>query len=378
MIAVDSTDQLRGALLDLESALVVGNRSKPPLSATGPETRLISVAGLTGMVEYESSEFTFTARAGTPLTEIVAALKAKRQYLPLDPMLIDRGATLGGTVASGISGPGRHRYGGVRDFVLGVQFISGDGQLFRGGGKVVKNAAGFDLPKLLVGSCGRLAAMTELTFKVFPRPAERHTYRIECRDHRDAAECIAITARRRWEADAIDYRSDQHSVWIRLAGTRDITDQIAADIRAAFPDHPIHRVDTEQAEADWKAVTELRFAGPGEWSVIKIPLTLERMIALAQSIGPLGDAARLHVSAAGSIGWLAIDHDSDDANGWAIVNQFLADQAATGLVVTGSPPTPDGWLMGHRPAAAIESAIKQALDPPGRFPDFGAAHATSH
>ena len=97
------------------------------------------------------------------------------QYLPFDPMLSAAGATIGGTVAAGISGPGRYRYGGIRDFLLGVQFISSDGAVINAGGKVVKNAAGFDIPKLLVGSLGRLGVMTELTFKVFPQPvAQRH------------------------------------------------------------------------------------------------------------------------------------------------------------------------------------------------------------
>ena len=109
-----------------------------------------STRALRGIVEYEPEEFTFTALAGTP----VARDRARRwreqgQYLPFDPLLAEAGATLGGTVAAGVSGPGRFRYGGVRDFILGVRFVDGLGRLLRMGGKVVKNAAGFDSAQVL-------------------------------------------------------------------------------------------------------------------------------------------------------------------------------------------------------------------------------------
>ena len=153
-----------------DRVLPIGQRTKQSLSA-GTDATLISLNQLSGIVQYEPSEFTFTALAGTTLHELIETLAEKGQYLPFDPPLVDAGATLGGTVSAGLSGPGRFRYGGVRDFLLGVKFISGDGEVITAGGKVVKNAAGFDIPKLLVGSAGRLGIMTELTFKIFPSPA---------------------------------------------------------------------------------------------------------------------------------------------------------------------------------------------------------------
>src|SRR5207249_790891 len=103
------------------------------------------------------------------------------------------------------SGPGRFRYGGVRDFILAVQFADGTGQLLRGGAKVVKNAAGFDIPKFLVGSCGRFGVLVEVTFKVFPAPQSWLTLRVPCANAGDAADIIAKAARSRWELDALDY-----------------------------------------------------------------------------------------------------------------------------------------------------------------------------
>src|SRR4051812_28589543 len=103
--------------------LAIGAGTKPRLSEV--DTVKLSTARLRGISEYDPSEFTFTAAAGTPLREIAAALAERGQYLPFDPMLLDAGATLGGTVASGLSGPGRFRFGGLRDFILGVRFVDG-------------------------------------------------------------------------------------------------------------------------------------------------------------------------------------------------------------------------------------------------------------
>src|SRR5687768_10335661 len=160
-----------------EPLLPRGAGTKPSLSTPPAGAASLELGGLRGVREYEPGEFVFTALAGTPLAEVEALLAQHGQYLPFDPLLIERGATLGGTVAAGLSGSGRYRYGGVRDFILGVRYVDGSGELVRGGGKVVKNAAGFDLPKLFVGSLGQLGALVELSFKVFPRPEATLTVR---------------------------------------------------------------------------------------------------------------------------------------------------------------------------------------------------------
>ena len=134
---------------------------------------------LEGIVSYDPSEFLITARAGTTIATMADALAENGQYLPFDPVLTNAGATLGGTIASGISGPDRMLYGSLRDFVMEVELIDGLGRLVRGGGKVVKNSAGFDLPKLMVGSYGRLGVLTEATLKVFPKPPAFVTQRFE-------------------------------------------------------------------------------------------------------------------------------------------------------------------------------------------------------
>jgi len=170
------------------------------------------------MVEYEPSEFTFTALAGTPIREIAGILAEREQYLPFDPTLVEAGATLGGTVASGLSGPGRFRFGGIRDFLFCVQFLDSAGRLLRLGGKVVKNAAGFDLPKFFTGSLGRFGLLVEITFKVFPQPPARLTMKLEAPTAEAALRIITVAANSRWELDALDLLPDAPALRLRLAG----------------------------------------------------------------------------------------------------------------------------------------------------------------
>ncbi len=158
--------------------LARGRGTKRPLSTPPDGAVVLDISGLSGIIEYEPGEFTFTALAGTPIAEIAAALAGHGQFLPFDPPLADAGATLGGTVAAGLSGPGRYRYGGVRDFILGIRYVDGAGEVVRTGGKVVKNAAGFDISKLMAGSLGSLGVLVELTFKVFPKPEAYATLRV--------------------------------------------------------------------------------------------------------------------------------------------------------------------------------------------------------
>jgi glycolate dehydrogenase FAD-binding subunit len=140
--------------------------------ARGEET--LSLAEDRGIVEYVPGDLTLTARAGTPLADIVAATGAHGQWLPLDPWGGDAG-TLGATISTATAGPHSYAMGLPRDVVLGVEFVSGTGAVIRAGGRVVKNVAGFDLTRLLVGSWGTLGVITEVTVRLRARPDRTQT-----------------------------------------------------------------------------------------------------------------------------------------------------------------------------------------------------------
>ncbi len=128
-----------------------------------------------GILAHEPTELVITARAGTPLSEIEAALAEKNQMLGFEPPRFGESATLGGTIACGFSGPRRPWSGSARDFVLGAKVLNGHGEILRFGGQVMKNVAGFDVSRLMVGALGTLGVLLEISLKVLPRPEAEQT-----------------------------------------------------------------------------------------------------------------------------------------------------------------------------------------------------------
>lgn len=139
----------------------------------------IEVGAHAGIVEYEPGDLTLTARAGTTLDEIARATSANGQWLTLDPLGDAARSTLGATIATGSYGPLAHHFGTPRDMTLGVEFVSGTGDVVRGGGRVVKNVAGFDLTRLVTGAWGTLGVLTEATVRLRALPAVEATVLIE-------------------------------------------------------------------------------------------------------------------------------------------------------------------------------------------------------
>jgi glycolate oxidase FAD binding subunit len=146
---------------------------------------LLDVRGHRGIVSYDPSELVVTVRTGTPLAELEATLDAQGQMLACEPPHYAGGATVGGTIAAGLSGPRRPWAGSVRDFVLGCRVITGHGRHLRFGGQVMKNVAGYDVSRLMAGSLGCLGIVTEVSLKVLPKPRATTCLRLEI--GRDAA-----------------------------------------------------------------------------------------------------------------------------------------------------------------------------------------------
>ena len=319
----------------------------------------MSLRGMHGILEYEPSEFTFTALAGTPVSEINRVLEERNQYLPFDPMLVNAGATLGGTVASGLSGPGRFRYGGVRDFLLGVRFVSGDGEVINAGGKVVKNAAGFDIPKFLVGSMGRFGVMVEMTFKVFPHSRQQRSLAIRCASVDEAMSRMADAAASRWELDAMDYRPGEEKIFIRLSGPDQVNEAIAEEI-AELWQSDMETVDA--ADHFWQSVGELNWNGEDSDFAVKVPTTPPLVTELCRwrTEHPGCD---LHVSVGGGVAWLLLDTTKSVDE----LSAFLRERSSSGLVIRGDYSEA---RIGSWSETEIAAAVKLAMDPCEKFPGF--------
>lgn len=151
---------------------IEGGGSKRHLGRLVPPSDVLKMSALSGIVSYEPEELVITVRAGTPLSEIENALAEKNQCLAFEPASWsfdpEAAPTIGGTVAAGVAGSRRVALGGARDHLIGFRAVNGSGEIFKAGGKVVKNVTGYDLPKLAAGSFGTLFAMTELTLRTYP------------------------------------------------------------------------------------------------------------------------------------------------------------------------------------------------------------------
>jgi glycolate oxidase FAD binding subunit len=168
------------ALCDAMAAAHAGELAVAPygggtqIGIGAPPTRLDAVMAtrrLNRLIDYQPDDMTVTVEAGMTMAALQRTLAERGQFLPLDPPLPER-ATAGGTVAADVSGPWRAAYGAARDWLIGVRVVAADGQVVRGGGRVVKNVAGYDLCKLYTGTLGTLGILYELTFKVMPRPEQ--------------------------------------------------------------------------------------------------------------------------------------------------------------------------------------------------------------
>ena len=348
----ESFRQVQQAVADHARIRPRGGGTKPALSQPPEGIVSLDLRGLSGIVEYEPEEYTFTALAGTPVAEVQERLAQEGQYLPFDPVLVRAGATLGGTVAAGTGGSGRYRYGGIRDFILGIRFVSGRGELVRGGSRVVKNAAGFDLPKLMVGSLGRLGILVEMTFKVFPLAQRWLTLEALLPDLSQAMEAIRRLRAAPLDLAAVDLEPPgrllvrvggrNESVGARLDRVRELVGQ-GVDVQG-------------QEEHDlWDGVREFDWV-PADWSLMKVPMTTSRIADLEENLKSI--PYRTRYCAGGSLAWLAWSGPLDP------LDSALAHLGLTGLVLRGNG---DSARPGRRQDRIFSERIRNALDPDGRF-----------
>jgi glycolate oxidase FAD binding subunit len=332
--------------------LPCGGGTKSALSTSHDGATPIDLTAIAGMLEYEPGEFVFTALAGTRVSAVRAQLAEHGQYLPFDPLLVDQGATLGGTIAAGVNGPGRYRYGGVRDFLLGVRFVNGEGEIVRAGGKVVKNSAGFDIPKLMVGSLGQLGILVEVSFKVFPKPEAYTTVRLSCVTLNDALGIVQRLYTSPLEIDALDLEPAERGtiLWVRLAGLRSALPARIERLRSMMGGGEIIEDDLTL----WQAVRELKWL-PSGWSLIKVPVTPKRIAALDGALPPA--AVRRYVGG-GQAAWIAL------ADRLETLDPILIARGLSGLVLIGSTDRP---RLGLHAGESFERRVKNALDPQHRF-----------
>ncbi len=208
-------ERVRAAAGDATPLAITGGGTKDFMGRM-TQAEPLNVSGHRGIVTYEPTELVLSARGGTPLAEVNAALSGQGQMLAFEPPAFGEAATVGGTIATGLSGPARPYAGAARDFVLGTRVLNGKAEVLRFGGEVMKNVAGYDVSRLMTGAYGTLGVLLEVSLKVLPRPAAVRTVAFETSAEEAIERCNA------WAAKPIPITGACHDgerLHVRLAGT---------------------------------------------------------------------------------------------------------------------------------------------------------------
>ena len=366
---------------------VQGGGSKAGLGrpAEADET-ILDVSALSGITLYEPDELVLTARAGTSMAEIQAAISEKRQCLGFEPPDFgglfggDAGrSTLGGVVAAGLSGPRRIKAGAVRDHVLGILSVAGDGVIFKSGGRVVKNVTGFDLPKLLTGSHGTLAVLTEITIKVLPAPETSRTLLLQGLDDAAAVGLMCEALGGPYEISAAAHlpgpAAKRSSVVyelqagggltaLRLEGFGpSVTDRLA-ELQSRFGGRaPWRPLDAGECGAFWSELREVRTLIRDGYALWRLSLPATDAAATVAAITRATEAEAFYDWGGGLV-WLSLPPDSDAHA--AIVRGLMPSGHAT-LIRAPDAVRRAATIFPPRlgPLAALSDRVKAAFDPAG-------------
>ncbi len=309
-----------------------------------PVGELLDTREYAGIVSHEPTELVVTARCGTRLADLEAALAEKGQMLPFEPPHLGAEATLGGCVAAGLSGPRRVAAGAVRDFVLGARMIDGRGNVLAFGGQVMKNVAGYDVSRLLVGSLGILGVILEVSLKVLPRPPHELTARFEM------PEAKAIETLNQWAGKPLPITA---SAWhegelaVRLSGAE-------TAVRAAHARLGGEIVEDAKAAAQWESLREQTHAFFG-------PVSPLWRISVPPSAAPIAIPGARLLEWGGAQRWLKSAADARTVRGAAQragghATLFRAADKSAGAF----SPLSSVQLRLHR-------GLKAAFDPKGIF-----------
>jgi len=359
---------LTGAAFDACQAQIrAASLARSPLTIRGGGTKdfygearigdVLDISAYAGIVDYDPTELVVTARAGTRLSDIVRTLRASGQMLPCEPPAFGANATLGGAVAAGLSGPRRPYAGAMRDIVLGVRMFDGRGQDLSFGGRVMKNVAGFDLPRLLTGSLGTLGVLTEISLKCIPLPKVEATRVVECA----ASDAIRMT--NEWSGKPLPVSATCHragALTVRLSGAAPAVDAAARLIGGtALP----------EADAFWEGIREQTDAWFADARAAGAPLWRLSVKASAPHVDLGGEQL---IEWSGALRWLVADERADPVR----VRAFARDNGGHATLFRAADKSVGAFHPLPATLHELHRRLKAVFDPagilnPGRlYPDF--------
>jgi glycolate oxidase FAD binding subunit len=334
---------------------------------------LLSLDRLDAVIDHVAGDMTVTVQAGCSLADLDERLAAAGQWLPLDPPFAAE-TSVGGLLSANLSGPLRASQGTARDYLIGLQVVTAEGRLAAGGGRVVKNVAGYDVPKLHVGALGTLAVIVEATFKVRPRPAHEAALRFDCRDVGEAA------------AIALELRDAVEPAWLEIVGPDVLASSSGIAVVAGFLGSDV------EVDAALERASAVSGRDRGRPELLDGPEDVRQTVVdsargaavlraatlpgdLAGILGRLPADAGLRWHAHATAGTLRVGVPEDGAVAELIRSlRPPAELSGGSLVVERATPAvkqscePDPGIWGAPPAGlALMKGLKDALDPGGRL-----------
>ena len=356
-----------------------------PGSAATPPDLVLSASGMARIIEYDPADLTVTAEAGMTLPALASLITPQHQWLPLDPP--GRSHSLGAVAATGVWGPLGAAWGGPRDLVLGLRAVTGDGRAFRAGGRVVKNVAGFDLVRLLIGSRGALAFITEVTVRLFPLPEADHTLVIgggrldELVDAAVRACALPVTpaAVELLERQAPPGGRSEVVLAVRVLGGRERLEAEEAVLRAALAGSgELTRLAPAEADTLWREVGHLEEGAELVLRLSIAPARIRELIDPAQALRSVGggqderESARMAVHSGAGVLRLAVPKlrvDSGWDERWAdrLEDLMGALSRRDGTLTVTRAPAPLRARLKGRESSAVDgelmSGLKVVFDP---------------
>jgi glycolate oxidase FAD binding subunit len=388
--AKEVEDAVRWALAHDKALEVVGQGTKRAIGRPSQTDITLDLSGLSGITLYEPAELVLSARAGTPLADIEELLQKHNQELAFEPM--DYGpvlggktgqnytsGTIGGVIAANLSGPRRIKAGAARDHFLGVTAVTGRGDTIKSGGRVVKNVTGYDMCKVLAGSWGTLAAMTDITVKVLPRAETEATVLVEGLDDASACGVMAAAMGSPCDVSAAAHLPDHVASYfdglpnaeaataLRLEGVGPSVKHRKEVLAALLkPFGKVALLDEKESRALWKSVREVRpFASDASrarplWRISTQP---SRGHAVAAAITP---AAQMFYDWGGGLIWVAMPYgDEPDATS---IREAVAAVGGHATLVRASASvraSADVFQPQEAGLAALSKRVKESFDPKG-------------
>jgi glycolate oxidase FAD binding subunit len=390
--ANDAAEAVAAACANDRRLEIVGRGSKRELGRTVQTDETLDLSALAGIVLYEPEELVLSAKAATPIAEIVDALAKGNQELAFEPIdygpllgLPEGGGTLGGVISAGLSGPRRIKAGAARDYVLGVSAVSGRGEIFKAGGRVVKNVTGYDLPRLFTGAWGTLAALTEITVKVQPRAEDLRTVLVLGLSDDAACQAMAAAMGSSCEVSGAAHLPFSEAqafpelgapeggvTALRLEGIAQSVAYRAEKLEALLrPFGMIARLDAERSRALWRDIRDVRpFADRTRRAVWRVSTTPSLAPKIAAAINANVGAGYFYDWAGGLL-WLQMPGEQPQERA---VRNALADRGHATLIRASAAAraAADVFQPLDPVKAALSRRLKDSFDPksilnPGRM-----------